>query len=122
MLIPIRVALAALSAATVFLTAPVSARAEAADVAAELDRLLASETRTPKNAVRDKYRHPKEVLLFFGIAPDMHVVEVWPSAGWWTEILAPLLREQGKYTAAWYATPSKNTQPRSKTTPRRRAR
>jgi predicted methyltransferase len=77
-------------------------------VSAELDRLLAAEHRTPKNVVRDKYRHPKEVLLFFGIKPDMNVVEVWPSAGWWTEILAPLLRDRGTYIAAWYATPSKN--------------
>jgi predicted methyltransferase len=106
--IPIRAALAALSVATVFMTAPVAARAQAADVGAELDRLLAADSRTPKNAARDKYRHPKEVLLFFGIQPDMNVVEVWPSAGWWTEILAPLLRDQGKYNAAWYATAAKN--------------
>ncbi len=50
------------------------------------------------------YRHPKQGLLFFGIRPDMTVVEVWPSGGWWTEILAPLLKERGKYYAAWYAT------------------
>jgi predicted methyltransferase len=59
--------------------------------------------------VRDQYRHPKETLLFFGIRPDMTVVEVWPSAGWWTEILAPLVKDDGKYYAAWYATEAKGT-------------
>ncbi|MEI5579404.1 hypothetical protein, partial [Streptomyces brasiliscabiei] len=43
---------------------------------------------------------PKETLLFFGIRPEMHVLEVWPEPGWYTEILAPLLREHGKYIAA----------------------
>lgn len=46
--------------------------------------------------------------MFFGIQPGMSVVEVWPSGGWWTEILAPLLRDRGTYNAAWYATASKN--------------
>jgi predicted methyltransferase len=69
-----------------------------------LDQILAGSHRDPKNAARDVHRHPKQGLLFFGIRPDMTVVEVWPSGGWWTEILAPLLRDQGKYYAAWYAT------------------
>jgi predicted methyltransferase len=76
----------------------------AADTAQQLDQLLASPHRDAKNAARDQYRHPKETLLFFGLQPDMTVVEVWPSAGWWTEILAPLLKDDGKYYAAWFAT------------------
>ena len=39
-------------------------------------------------------------MQFFGIRQDMTVVEVWPSAGWYTEILAPLLRDRGKLYAA----------------------
>jgi predicted methyltransferase len=81
----------------------------AEDAAAALDRILAGDHRDPKNAARDRYRHPKETLLFFGIRPDMTVVEVWPSAGWWTEILAPLLRDEGKYYAAYFATPWEKT-------------
>jgi predicted methyltransferase len=77
----------------------------ALDVDSRLDEILAGGHRDPKNAARDKYRHPKETLMFFGIRPDMTVVEVWPSAGWWTEILAPLLKENGAYYAAWFATP-----------------
>src|SRR5262249_11171814 len=67
-------------------------------------QILTGSHRDPKNAARDQYRHPKETLLFFGIKPNMTVVEVWPSAGWWTEVLAPLLHDQGHYYAAWYAT------------------
>jgi predicted methyltransferase len=78
--------------------------ARAAGIDGLLDQALAGPHREAKNAARDQYRHPKETLLFFGLRPDMTVVEVWPSGGWWTEILAPVLKDQGKYYAAWYPT------------------
>jgi len=65
-----------------------------------LDRVLAGEHRAPENRARDAWRHPKETLEFFGIREDMTVVEVWPGAGWYTEILAPLLRDRGHLYAA----------------------
>ncbi|MEQ1881304.1 MAG: methyltransferase [Burkholderiales bacterium] len=74
-----------------------------------IDQALAGGHRSAANKARDQYRHPKETLLFFGLKPGMAVVEVWPSAGWWTEILAPVLKNKGKYYAAWYATQSKGT-------------
>lgn len=50
---------------------------------------------------RDRFRHPVETLEFFDIAADQTVVEVWPGAGYWTEILAPFLaRGGGRYIAA----------------------
>lgn len=49
---------------------------------------------------RDIYRHPAETLAFFGVQPNMTVVEVWPSGGWYTQILAPLLTTEGKYIIA----------------------
>ena len=52
---------------------------------------------------RDAYRHPVETLTFFGLKPDMTVVELWPFGGWYTEILAPYLREHGKYYGATVA-------------------
>ncbi|MFN0038092.1 MAG: class I SAM-dependent methyltransferase [Burkholderiales bacterium] len=79
----------------------------AQDTGEVLDQMLAADHRSEANRARDKYRHPKETLLFFGLRPDMTVVEVWPSAGWWTEILAPMLREKGNYYAAWFATAAK---------------
>jgi predicted methyltransferase len=80
-----------------------------ADIGQELDQALAANHRDPKNAARDQYRHPKETLMFFGLRPDMTVVEVWPSGGWWTEILAPVMKDGGKYYAAWFATEWKDT-------------
>lgn len=70
----------------------------------KIDKILASDHRNPANMARDQFRHPKDTLMFFGIQPAMHVVEVWPSAGWWTEILAPLLKDHGKYYAAFIVT------------------
>lgn len=68
--------------------------------AAALDRILAGDQRSTADRARDIYRHPKETLLFFGIRPDMRVVEIWPDGGWYTEIIAPLVHAQGKYYAA----------------------
>ncbi len=51
--------------------------------------------RTPAFVKRDKYRHPYKVLTFFGIRPDMTVVELDPAGGWWTEFLAPYLKGRG---------------------------
>jgi predicted methyltransferase len=63
---------------------------------ASLDEVLAGEHRSGENKARDAARHPKETLEFFGIRPDMTVVELWPGGGWYTEILGPYLRDQGK--------------------------
>ncbi len=49
---------------------------------------------------RDKYRHPFPTLNFFGVAPEMTVIEIWPSGGWYSEILAPYLAMKGKYIIA----------------------
>jgi predicted methyltransferase len=56
--------------------------------------------RTPKNVARDKYRHPVQTLEFFGIRPDMTVIEVLPGGGWYTEILAPFLKDHGQLIEA----------------------
>jgi predicted methyltransferase len=77
--------------------AAVSSRQSTADA---LTAILAGDQRTAEERARDVYRHPKETLLFFGIRPEMRVMEVWPEPGWYTEIIAPLLRDKGKYYAA----------------------
>ncbi len=61
-----------------------------------LDKTLAGDHRSEANRARDKYRNPRETLLFFGMKPDMTVVEIWPGGGWYSEILAPVLRDNGK--------------------------
>jgi predicted methyltransferase len=65
--------------------------------ASQLDKAIAGSWRSPENKARDQYRHPKEMLTFFGIRPDMTVIEIWPSGGWFTEILAPFLHDNGHY-------------------------
>jgi predicted methyltransferase len=44
--------------------------------------------------------HSRQTLQFFGLRPDMTVVEVWPAGGEYTQILAPLLRNRGRLYAA----------------------
>lgn len=58
--------------------------------------------RSAANRARNEYRHPVQTLGWFGISPDMTVLEVWPGGGWYTEILAPYLRADGKYYAAGF--------------------
>lgn len=73
------------------------------DAGALLDRAISGEHRTESNRLRDQYRHPRETLLFFGLRPDLTVVEIWPGSGWYSEIIGPVLRERGKYYLGHYA-------------------
>ena len=61
---------------------------------------VAGGQRSSKFVARDRSRHPAEELSFFGLRPDMSVVEIWPGGGYWTEILAPVLRDAGHYEVA----------------------
>jgi len=67
-----------------------------------LDDVIAGDHRLAANKARDQYRHPKETLEFFGLKPDMSVVEIWPGGGWYQEILAPYLNDTGLYYSAGY--------------------
>lgn len=44
---------------------------------------------------RDRYRHPLQTLLFWGLEGDMTVLEILPGLGWYTAILAPFLSANG---------------------------
>jgi predicted methyltransferase len=61
---------------------------------------VASTSRDAQFVARDKARHPAEELSFFGVTPQMTVVELWPGGGYWTEILGPYLAERGTYYVA----------------------
>lgn len=74
-----------------------------ATTSSALDDAMSGEHRSAENKARDKYRHPKETLAFFGFRSDMTVVEIWPGGGWYTEILAPALKENGKLYAVQYS-------------------
>jgi predicted methyltransferase len=61
--------------------------------------LLASGCATQRDGA-GAFDPPRETLRFFGLRPDMTVVEAWPGGGEYTEILALLLREQGRLYVA----------------------
>ena len=97
----------AVSAIFVILGSPATHSAESqtldAETAAALDAAINGAHRSDDNKARDIYRHPRETLAFFGFRADMTVVEIWPGGGWYTEILAPALKEHGKLYAAQYS-------------------
>ncbi|MEO7430583.1 MAG: methyltransferase [Dokdonella sp.] len=69
-------------------------------VSDKLDAAVGGSWRSEANKGRDAYRHPKETLAFFGVKPGENVVEITPGGGWYSEILAPMMKGNGTYTAA----------------------
>jgi len=103
LLIPILTAALAAGCATAPGPAPGAGLPPVTDAAtaAALDAAIAGDHRSESSRARDAYRHPKETLTFFGLRGDMTVMEIWPGAGgWYTEILAPVLRDRGRLIAA----------------------
>lgn len=82
-----------------------------ARTAQQLDQILVRDHRSVENKLRDQYRHPAETLAFFGITDTQTVVEIFPGGGWYTEILAPLLKSHGKLYEASYADNSPSSTP-----------
>ena len=98
-----RTALAALLTGSALLCAALPAAAQMAPAAPKsetvqlIETALASAIRTPEERARDaRERKPVQTLEFFGLTPDMTVVEVMPGAGWYTKILGQVLAEKGK--------------------------
>lgn len=84
---------------------------KAQDTEAAIRLAVESSQRSAKSQARDIYRHPVETLNFFGLRPNMTVVELWPGGGWFTEILAPILVDKGKLIVTNFDpnSPNKNT-------------
>ncbi|MBU3020377.1 methyltransferase [Aestuariibacter sp. A3R04] len=61
-----------------------------------------NDLRSADAKARDEYRHPQQTLRFFGVKPEMTVVEIWPGGGWYADILAPMLKDRGHYIAAHF--------------------
>lgn len=68
-----------------------------------LEQLSVASHRSDSNIARNDFRHPVETLEFFGLEPNMTVIEILPSSGWYTEILAPYVRDHGKFYAAHFS-------------------
>ncbi len=72
-----------------------------------LQQAINGKHRSEQHKIRDQYRHPERTLTFFEVEPNMAVVEIWPGGkGWYTEILAPMLKDSGTYYAAQYSNDS----------------
>lgn len=69
-------------------------------VNARVERAMFGEHRSAANQERNRYRHPVGTLEFFGLDYGQKVLEIWPGGGWYTEILAPVLRDRGEYVVA----------------------
>ena len=87
-------------AASPSLLAQTATSPAATSEASSLDSVVQGSWRDPANVARDVYRHPQQTLAFFGIAPTQTVIEITPGGGWYAEILAPYLRDNGHYIAA----------------------
>ncbi|HUO21643.1 MAG TPA: methyltransferase [Caulobacteraceae bacterium] len=71
--------------------------------AASLDAAIAGDWRSDADKARDRWRHPAQTLAFWGLKPGQTVVEFWPGAGWYTDIIAPYLAANGgKFYAAQF--------------------
>lgn len=68
--------------------------------APDLADIAAGDHRSAENRARNASRHPVETLKFLGLRPSSRVMEIWPSGGWYTEVIAPYVNESGKYYAA----------------------
>jgi predicted methyltransferase len=74
-----------------------------------VQKIMVADHRSEKNIARNQSRNPDKTLEFFGLTPSMSVVEVWPGGGWYTEILAPLLKDNGHYYAAGFSLVAERT-------------
>ena len=70
---------------------------------ARLRAAITGEHRSAEKRARDAYRNPYETLTFFGLREDMTVLEINATGGWYTEIIAPVVADSGKYFATMWA-------------------
>lgn len=64
-----------------------------------IDAAIAGAHRSERNKARDVYRHPRQTLEFFGLRANMSVLELAPGGGWYSEIIAPVVKDHGHYAA-----------------------
>jgi predicted methyltransferase len=84
----------------VSILASASAPAQTSAIGEKITAAMQGEIRTAEEVARDENRKPLETLTFFGLEDDMRVLELLPGGGWYTKILAPVLRENGELYVA----------------------
>ncbi len=76
--------------------------AENLSIEARIEQAMFGDHRSAANQARNRYRHPVGTLSFLGLQDGMSVLEIWPGGGWYSEILAPVMRHHGQYViASW---------------------
>lgn len=60
---------------------------------------IASDSRSDEDRARDAGRRPAEVLEFLGVDAGMSVIDIMAAGGWYTEVLAHAVGEDGRVTA-----------------------
>jgi len=76
------------------------AGAQDGSVAGKIEAAMAGDIRTAAEVARDRNRKPAETLAFFQLTDDMRVLELLPGGGWYTKLLAPVLRDDGEFYVA----------------------
>ena len=71
-------------------------------VDARIEQAMFGNHRSEENINRNRYRHPVGTLTFLGLEDGMTVMEIWPGGGWYTEVLAPVMRHHGQFVVAAY--------------------
>ena len=71
-----------------------------AESARRIRAAIASDIRPAADTARDANRKPLETLSFFGLRENMTVIELVPAGGWFTKIIAPVVKDRGKLYVA----------------------
>lgn len=79
---------------------PIVSAAEHHEMKDKLTDAMSADVRTVEEVARDRNRRPVETLEFFGLRDDMRVLELLPGGGWYTKLLAPVLRDNGEMFVA----------------------
>lgn len=79
--------------------APAQSAAQDAEYRSLIEAATASADRSDKARALDQSRKPAEVLEFFGLRPGMDAADLFPGAGYWTEIMAHVVGPNGSVTA-----------------------
>ncbi len=77
-----------------------AAMAQESNLKDKITAAMADDIRTEADVERDRNRKPVETLGFLGLKDDMRVLELLPGGGWYTKLLAPILRENGELYVA----------------------
>lgn len=78
----------------------INAFAQNGGVEEKIKAAMASDIRSDAEVARDRNRKPVETLEFFGLEDDMRVLEMLPGGGWYTKLLAPVLKDNGELYVA----------------------